>query len=1242
MKHKTIKVHKIGMTPLVIFVSLLALIFISMSYMNYNASLTKELEKNATDDLMSSSNVSKKTILRNIDTIFHDMRNIITTYEENYDEIVFTRFLNYLSQYNNKAPYGVLSYVPESSLRTNLNNLDNSAEYRSFIENILNKREQVYISSSQSILIQLATPVLVNGEVQGCVINTYDKNNVEQVFVEPTFNGDGTALVVSYYNDTLRPCIGDSSDALWNIEDVNFYPGYSLSQMKHLLNSQTSGMIHYKYKDKSYYAYITPQGTQNVYIFNIVPSSVLEQRTHYYIRLAINLLIRIIICFLFVFGFMIASQAYNSRQFKRSHDILALQQKRYDTILKHTQGSIWEFDIATETLTKTNPDLGIYSGLFSIADAGRYIIENQLIYPDDLNKFKEFYENVKAGAPEINTEIRAKDISGEYVWFELIGTSVTNQEGAPITVIGQTNNINEKKQIFEELEENAKRDSLTKLYNRRSGVELINNIIDASSDDDLHALFMIDVDNFKGINDTYGHTFGDAVLLELSAKMQKTFRGEHVIARFGGDEFIAFLSHVPTEEYVKSLASKISNIFSGIVANDSNVQKITGSIGISLYPKDGTEFNDLFQKADMALYYSKSMGKNCYSFYTRDLMSSMNYLPSTNEDTHEHYLHTENRTVIDSSILANTVDILCDAKQLSISINLVLNLIGNYYELDYLCIYELSEDNQYLQITFDWASDPAQKITNYIAQIPIEIGRELEFYQNSSVGIFYHNDALSLPYKDSEYSSIMKKLHRHSLFQCGIREQGQHQDFIEAVRNNPNRNWTKVELDTLTMTAKVIGSYLLKLRTEETATELTKKDLLTRSNNLFSFVEEATKLVTTNSDQKYVLLYCDINNFKHINESYGYSEGDRILRAFSDILDNSLTDKETYGRINADKFIALLSFENDALLSIRLSDLNVSMNNIKKTQSDHYKISIIMGLYRIQENDIDLSACIDRANIARKSITDRHKTKYAFFDESMKSRLLKQKEVEDVMEEALKNHEFLVYYQPKFNLETNKICGAEALVRWQRDNGTVITPNNFIPIFEDNGFIVELDFYVLEQVCQKIRTLLNNKKMIVPISVNFSRMHLRDRMLVPRLTTIVKEYNIPPRLIEVEITESALVEDNNYLLTILQDIHNNGFKLSMDDFGSGLSSLNLLRKLPFDVLKLDKDFFQKGTTTQRERTIIQYIVKMALDLNMEIVSEGVETEEQAQFLRSIKCPIAQGYLYERPLPEKQFVEKYCK
>lgn len=1241
MKNKSINVHNIGMTPLVMIVSLLALIFIGTSYYNYNDCLTQRLERDAADDLKSSSNASKKTLNGVIDSIFHDMHNLVTTYQKHNASTNFFRLSTHLQQFDNIGSYGTMSVVQLSTLQNQLNNPDNAEEYRVFLEGILDGRDQIYISSSNSILLQLAIPVFHKKHVIGCAITSYDRDNAEKVFIDSTFDGQGKAITLSYYKGILRPCTKKINNVLLYIDQVAFQGESSKKYFLSLLDENKEGMIHYKYLDKRYYAYITPISSSHLFLINIVPSSVLEQRTNYYITLARHMITSIIGCFICVFIFMIFSQAYNNKCFKMSHDSLLLQQKRYNTILKHTKGAIWEYNIKTKTLIKTDEELGIYTGLSTIPNFKNFYIEQNLIHPDDVPAFIQFYENARAGSAEISTELRGKDFNGDYVWFELVGTTVTNQEGIPISIIGQTNNINEKKRVFEELQENAKRDSLTKLYNRRTGIDLINQTINKSENNTIHALFMIDVDNFKNINDTFGHTFGDAVLLELSTKLQKMFTGDHVVARFGGDEFIAFSSNVPSEEYVKSIAANIINIFFGIVNDDVDTQNITGSVGISLYPKDGKVFNDLFQKADMALYYSKNMGKNCYSFYTKELMSSMNYLPSKKDETQEQHLHTENETIIDSSILANTIDILCDAKQLSISINLVLNLIGNYFELDHLCIYEQSEDNQYLEISFDWAADPTQKLSNFISRIPIEIAHEFEFYRNSSVGIFYHNDVLSLPYGQSEYATIIRNRHTHSIFQCGIMEQGMHQGFIEATRNNPSTNWGQIEIDTLSMVAKVIGSYLLKLRTEETATELTKKDLLTRSNNLFSFVEEANKLVTENRDLKYVIVYLDINNFKHINELYGYSEGDRILLTFADELSNMLTSYETYGRINADKFIALMVFENEAMLSIRLSQLNSAMNTIKKTMNDHYKISIIMGLYKLMDEDDNISICIDRANIARKSISDRHKTKYAYFDDSMKSRLSKQKEIEDIMDEALKRHEFVVFYQPKFALENNRICGAEALVRWQRDDGTMITPNNFIPIFEDNGFIVELDFYVLEQVCQKIRSLLNSNKHVVPISVNFSRMHLRDRMLVPRLTTIVKEYNIPPNLIEVEITESALVEDNGYLLTILQDIHNNGFKLSMDDFGSGLSSLNLLRELPFDVLKLDKDFFQKGTTTKRERTIIEYIVKMALDLNMEIVSEGVETEEQAEFLRSIHCPIAQGYLYEKPIPEKLFVEKYC-
>ena len=1241
MKNNSLPIHKVGMTPLVFFISILALTMVSLCYTHYNKSLTEELEKNAMDDLTSSTYLAKKTLNGKINNIYHDMHNLVNNYLEDNQNIDCRDLDDYLDRFENVNSYGELSYIPKSTLQLDLDSNETDAEYKAFLDAIFKGKDYIYVPMDDTIIIQLAVPITMDEKIVGCVINSYTQENVDSNFTESTFDNNGMAMVITYFYKTLKPCIVDDFSSTKFLSEVNFYTGYSYQKFSQSIQNNESFMVHYNYNNDNVYTYMTPSGYTNVYIANIVPSVYLEKRSNYYIDLSNRVMVQIVCCFIGLFLFIISTQIYNNKRFRKSHDILLLQQERYNTILKHSQGSIWEFNIASETLIKADPDLGVYSAQFTIPNARHYYLEHNLIHPDDVAKFIEFYDNVRNGAPEMSSELRGKDIGGNYIWYELIGTTICDQKGKPITVIGQTNNINDKMMVFEELKESAKRDSLTKLYNRRYGIEMINRILNSSAENDMHALFMIDVDNFKGINDTYGHTFGDAVLLELSTKMQKIFHNEHITARFGGDEFIAFINHVPTEDYIKSVATKICEIFSGIVTNDSVADKITGSIGISLYPKDGMKYDELFQKADMALYYSKNIGKNCYSFYTPELMSSMDYLPSTKDDTQEHYLHTENKTVIDSSILSNTIEILCDAKQLNISINLVINLIGNYFELDHLCIYELSEDNQFLEVTFDWAADPVMKITNFFTEIPIEMGRELQFYQNSSIGLFFHNDARSLPYKDNKYTDVMKKLHTRSIFQCGIREQGQHQAFVEAARNTQNRTWTKYELDTLTMLSKVIGSYLIKLRTEETATELTKKDLLTRSNNLFSFIEEATELVQNNPDQQYILIYTDINNFKSINESYGYSEGDRILRTFAESVNNLLTEKETYGRVNADKFIALLAFTNEAMLSIRLSELNTAMNKIQKTLSDTYKIAIIMGIYRIQKDDIDLSSCIDRANIARKSIQDRHKTVYAYFDESMKSRLSKQKEVEDIMEDALKNHEFVVYYQPKFKLDTGKICGAEALVRWLRPDGSIITPNNFIPIFEDNGFIVELDFYVLEQVCQKIHTLLNNNKRVVPISVNFSRMHLRDRMLVPKLTNVVKEYNIPPELIEVEITESALVEDNDYLLTILQDIHSNGFKLSMDDFGSGLSSLNLLRELPFDVLKLDKDFFQKGTTTPRERIIIEYIVKMALDLKMEIISEGVETQEQADFLRSINCPIAQGYLYEKPLPEKIFTEKYC-
>ena len=204
----------------------------------------------------------------------------------------------------------------------------------------------------------------------------------------------------------------------------------------------------------------------------------------------------------------------------------------------------------------------------------------------------------------------------------------------------------------------------------------------------------------------------------------------------------------------------------------------------------------------------------------------------------------------------------------------------------------------------------------------------------------------------------------------------------------------------------------------------------------------------------------------------------------------------------------------------------------------------------------------------------------------------------------------------------------------------MIPPNDFIPIFEENQFVIKLDYYVFEQTCKHIRSMLNANQKVYPVSVNMSRLHLNNNEILTKLKEIVDKYQIPTHYLELELTESALQENSSYMFSILFQLHNMGFIISMDDFGSGLSSLNLLRTLPFDELKLDKDFFQQGSSTERERIVITNIVRMAQDLHMTIVSEGVETQEQADFLSSINCDIAQGFLFAKPMPIEEFERIY--
>lgn len=440
----------------------------------------------------------------------------------------------------------------------------------------------------------------------------------------------------------------------------------------------------------------------------------------------------------------------------------------------------------------------------------------------------------------------------------------------------------------------------------------------------------------------------------------------------------------------------------------------------------------------------------------------------------------------------------------------------------------------------------------------------------------------------------------------------------------------------------VIFMILWKLSNAKLIEQLKKLayyDSLSGIKNKEKFRKDSMYILKNYYQDNFYLVQLDVNKFKYINEMFGYAEGNKILIHISQVLNNNTNKYEICARMDNDHFILLIACSTEDELLNRLSKINKEICNLSTTNSSKYKIVMSSGIYKINKKDdikkIDL--LIDRANIAAKSKKEKYEHSYSFFNEETRNRLYKEKRLEDNMNKALEKGEFIVYYQPKYSLnDVNEIEGAEALIRWNSPEFGFISPIDFVPLFEKNGFIVNIDMFVFEEVCKTLNKWINKGYTPVPISVNMSRVHLYRDNFIENITDLISKYNISPEFIELELTESVVFDNLNILIDIMKKIKEIGFLISMDDFGSGYSSLNLLKDLSFDILKLDRGFLIETTDTKRGKIIISKIVEMAKAIDIKVICEGVETYEQVEFLREIGCDKVQGYLFAKPMVLDEF------
>lgn len=414
---------------------------------------------------------------------------------------------------------------------------------------------------------------------------------------------------------------------------------------------------------------------------------------------------------------------------------------------------------------------------------------------------------------------------------------------------------------------------------------------------------------------------------------------------------------------------------------------------------------------------------------------------------------------------------------------------------------------------------------------------------------------------------------------------------------------------------------------------LAEFDDLTKIFNKAKFFDETRKMINENKGENFAFVRFDIDRFQLINSFFGREEGDQLLKYIARELGVLSEEFEnmTYGRMESDIFCFCVEYNLKKLRCVLEQG-----RELMAAYSVNYDIAPSFGIYIIVDKMLSIDTIYDLASLAAKKCKGSYLEYYAFYDKKMSIKLSREQEIVNEMCNALKNQQFEVYFQPKFHLSSNILSGAEALVRWRHPKHGAISPSEFIPIFEQNGFITKLDFYVWEKVCQIMHQWIVERKPIYPISVNISRVTLYHTKLVDVIVDMVTRYEIPIEMFQLEITESAYMENPIIMLEIMEKLHKIGFIIMMDDFGSGYSSLNTLKDIPVDILKIDMNFLATGNSNGRAENIIASIIRMAKWLNMPVIAEGVETKHQSDFLKSIGCEYVQGYYFGKPMPEDEY------
>lgn len=432
---------------------------------------------------------------------------------------------------------------------------------------------------------------------------------------------------------------------------------------------------------------------------------------------------------------------------------------------------------------------------------------------------------------------------------------------------------------------------------------------------------------------------------------------------------------------------------------------------------------------------------------------------------------------------------------------------------------------------------------------------------------------------------------------------------------------------------------LLSANAEQKIRHLAYHDALTGLPNRTLFMDRIDQAISRAQRErgKFAILYIDIDHFKVINDSMGHAAGDHLLNIVSQRLTGILRKTDTIARLGGDEFTIIIEdLEAAETVALVAKNILTTLDKPIKILEKEVHITGSIGIALYPQDGDTFGTLLKNSDTAMYKAKELGRQTFQFYEHEMSLKAMRRLDLENQIRLALKNEQFLVYYQPKVNLVTGQVQGMEALVRWQHPEKGLIAPNDFIPIAEETGLIIQIDEWVMHTACQQFKVWKAAGYSIDNLSVNISVRHFKEGGLLKHCKKVIETTGVSPEYIEIELTESALVDNNKNAKEILDEIHEMGIHIALDDFGTGYASMSYLKEFPFDTVKLDRSFVQGVPDDREDTAIVKAMIQLAQALNLNVVAEGVETELQKQFLTDHGCPYGQGFLWSKPVDAEEF------